>query len=138
MKYLALLFFVFLLSCEGSIFDTADSRLKIKNSSLKAIYFNKQFNFPDTLNLSNPSFLVNVELKLLVDKNKSITFSKTTIEHVFENSIASDTLSIYIYDAEVIENTPWEQIQEEYLVLKRFDLSYQDILDANWLIEFND
>lgn len=41
--------------------------------------------------------------------------------------IPSDTLSFYFFDSETIETYSWEKICEDYKVLKRYDLSIEDI-----------
>ena len=37
-----------------------------------------------------------------------------------------DTISIFLFDEETVENVPWETVVKEYLVLQRYDLSIED------------
>lgn len=125
-------------SCEDTVFDNSDDRLKLNNQSNKDVYFYSQTNYPDTLIIdenpsSSPEFY-----KAIKQTTEPVRLLRRTWEQEFESSIPSDTLQIFIYDAEVLENTPWEEVRENYLILKRYELSYQDILDRNWVIEFTD
>jgi len=49
------------------------------------------------------------------------------IEELFEEHLPADTLSIYIFHADTIANQSWDRIRDEYMVLKRYDLSLEDI-----------
>lgn len=48
-------------------------------------------------------------------------------------ALPSDTLSIYFIEGQVYENEDWEDIVNEYQILKRYDLSIEDLeaLDFN-------
>ena len=58
------------------------------------------------------------------------------IEHVFRREENSDTLKFYILDAVVVENTPWEVVARDYLVLKRYDLTLEDLQRLDWKITY--
>ncbi|WP_291529406.1 hypothetical protein [Bacteroides sp. UBA939] len=40
--------------------------------------------------------------------------------------LPQDTLSIFIFNQEVLDNYSWEQIQQDYNILQRYDLSLED------------
>ena len=125
---------LFLLLLQGiTCYD--DREITIHNLSSKDIYFNKQHNYPDTtIREYNPS----QDPRNHKVKSKEIGYViaiNTTWEYLFEDL---EKLQIFIYDAEVIENTPWEVVRRDYLVLKRYDLTLQDIKDRQWRIEFTD
>ncbi|WP_291529404.1 hypothetical protein [Bacteroides sp. UBA939] len=40
--------------------------------------------------------------------------------------LPQDTLSIFIFNQEVLNNYSWEQIQQDYNILQRYDLSLED------------
>ena len=42
----------------------------------------------------------------------------------------------FIYDACILETTPWDTIKAKYIVLKRYDLSLQDLQQMNWTITY--
>lgn len=52
------------------------------------------------------------------------------------NHPTQDTLMIFIFDAQIIESTPWDIVKANYLVLKRYDLSLEDLQEMNWTITY--
>jgi len=46
------------------------------------------------------------------------------------------TLMIFILDSQVLKTTPWEKVQQDYLVLKRYDLGLEDLKRMNWTITY--
>ena len=40
--------------------------------------------------------------------------------------LPQDTLSIFIFNQEVLNNYSWEQVQQDYNILQRYDLSLED------------
>lgn len=114
---------VLLLGCEQS-WDK-EYVILLKNQSNHGInsYENRLLTkpiYPDTLI---------VETKFVWDiipgENFSFT-SKKPWEKVFEG-LPSDTLSIFIFHTDTIKNNTWNSIIDEYKVLKRYDLSIEDI-----------
>jgi hypothetical protein len=56
-----------------------------------------------------------------------ILSSSIPIENMVEN-LPHDTLSIYYFHPDTIDKYSWEEIQREYKVLQRYDLSVEDII----------
>jgi len=52
------------------------------------------------------------------------------------NDLPKDTLSFYFFDANVIENEGWEKVRDEYLVLRRYDLSEDDLRTLDFTVPF--
>ena len=50
------------------------------------------------------------------------------------NELPKDTLSFYFFDPNVIENEGWEKVRDEYLVLRRYDLSEDDL--RHWILQY--
>jgi hypothetical protein len=53
------------------------------------------------------------------------------------NDLPSDTLSIFYFEADSINNLTWERIRTEYIILKRDDLSLSDLELKNWALTFD-
>ena len=73
--------------------------------------------------------------------NKVLPFSenKTALWYYgcFEDllqSLKKDTLFVYVFDAEIVETTPWDTVLANNLILKRYDLSLEDLQNMNWTI----
>ena len=47
-----------------------------------------------------------------------------------------DTLSVYIFSTDTISKYGWEKVRDDYLILKRFDLSWDDIKRMEWEVSF--
>ena len=47
-----------------------------------------------------------------------------------------DTLTVFVFDAQVVETTPWDTIKAKCLVLKRYDLSLDDLNKLTWIITY--
>jgi hypothetical protein len=56
-------------------------------------------------------------------------------ENVFPK-LPADTLSIYVFSADTLKAFDWSQIRTGYKVLKRYDLSLQDLEKTNWVINY--
>ena len=67
--------------------------------------------------------------------NRSATQGTVCIENMPRWNY-SDTLFLFIFDANVIENTPWEVVARDYLVLRRYDLTLEDLRRLNWQVTY--
>ena len=47
-----------------------------------------------------------------------------------------EKVMVFVFDAQVLETTPWDTVKAKYLVLKRYDLSLQDLESMNWTITY--
>ena len=55
-----------------------------------------------------------------------VTIGRRPIEDYFDN-IPSDTLSVFYFHPDTLAKYTWEEIQRDYKVLRRYDLSIEDI-----------
>ena len=69
------------------------------------------------------------------EENRDAFFSRNCIENTFDRD-GFDTIYVFIFDAEVVENTSWEDVARDYLVLKRYDLSLDDLKQLDWKITY--
>jgi hypothetical protein len=110
----------------------------IKNNSDKSIYFTYSNLYPDTA----------VDTSIYIPPGSTRTPGEviypgqTYPENAFISlnsyfgSVPSDTIEIFIYDANLVQTTPWDSVVANYLVLKRYDLSLQDIDKMNGVISY--
>jgi len=56
-------------------------------------------------------------------------------ENVFPE-LPKDTLSIYIFSADALKAYDWSKVKEGYKILKRYDLSLNDLKKLNWVITY--
>ncbi len=128
-----LIFFLFILivsftTC--SKLDWTDYRLRIKNNSNISIYGNTYYTYPDT---SIAEHFANI--KINSNSERRIP-TQVSWERIFNDELKSDTLMIIIFNSEVIENTSLATVRKNYMILKRYDLSYDDLVRLNWTITY--
>jgi hypothetical protein len=61
--------------------------------------------------------------------------SATKWENIF-NQLPKDTLSIYIFNMDTLKRVGWDSIRTGHKILKRYDLSLQDLKSGNWTITY--
>ena len=108
-----------------------------KNLRVKSAYHS--VHHPEPLDITRLSYTAMGEMYKINSNeqdNRSAMKIRGCIEKVFKREGYTDTVFVYIFDAELIENTPWEVIARDYLVLKRYDLTLEDLNSLNWNIPY--
>jgi len=135
--------------CGISIFCTAckvytpqsmtDERLHIINHSDRSIYAYFCLNDPDTSIVNN----INEPVDFPVKQGKDQSFPRCIIlnksgswDSFFKEKNETYRIHIFVFDANVIDNVSWKEVKKEYLILKRFDLSYKDLQQHKWDVIF--
>lgn len=114
-----------------SCIDPWDFRLKISNNSDKTIFFCDSYSYPDTSFDYNP-FYSPETFRINPGETRSDRI-RNTWEGKFE---LMDTLMIFIFDEETLKTVPWDTIQKKYMILKRYDLSLEDLQEMDWKITY--
>lgn len=52
------------------------------------------------------------------------------------STLPSDTMSVYFFSTDTLNNNTWEEIRENYLVLRRDDLTFEDLEAMDWSIDY--
>lgn len=113
-----------------------------RNSSQRDIYILVSSQFPDTLAIQHSSRHLpdpNVQ-KIYVNTSLKLTPSRDgeCWEDRFNSKVKilpADTLMIYVLDAKLVESMSWDSIVNDYEILKRYDLSLQDLRKNNWSLD---
>ena len=89
--------------------------------------------YPDTT-------LIQVEKKCLMtrkieDNNKYHSYD-WSIDYLVKNKLSKDTLSIFFFSVKTVENYSWEEIRQDYKILRRYDLSIQDLQKLGYKIPY--
>lgn len=90
------------------------------------------YHYPDTT-LLNESAVAAVE-PVPSNEQRSIGLSWEYTD--FFHYLPSDTLSIFIFDSDVYENTDWSEIRDNYNILKRYDLSLGDLERLKYVLTY--
>jgi hypothetical protein len=119
--------------CCRSPFGGEDDKLVIVNNSSTRLYVYPQINHPDTsIGSYNPS-KNKTAYEVLPNSERRIA-SRSWDQAVTRS--ASDTLMMFFYDADMVDTTDWDIVVSDYLVLKRYDLSLEDLQGMNWTITY--
>jgi hypothetical protein len=116
-------------------------KITIVNNYKTAIYVDASYLYPDTIDFHYSGLKDNAHIyKILSNKqsDKPLNILRDCWEIQFKTKsiLPSDTLMIYVFDAEIIENIPWSTIANGYMILKRYDLSLEDLAKLNWTITY--
>lgn len=109
-----------------------DDRLTIVNKSNAKIASFLQYNYPDTSiqPQNTPGFnAISVEP---FSENVHLTFVKW--EKLIPQNNSQNTLMLFIYSADTIMAKRWTEIQAEYNILKRYDLTLEQLKNQNWKV----
>ena len=101
----------------------------IINNSDKAIYYDVGISYPDTSLIDNPSTSPNPY------KIPANSRNKDWFGDCYEAAVR-ETLMVFIFDAYTLEHTPWDTVVENYMVLKRYDLSLDDLNKLQWHVTY--
>jgi len=110
--------------------DDEPTHFKFINASNKSIYYAFSYSYPDTT-LNNITFIPysNGNQTMKINANDSV-YIRIGVFGI------SQITQIFVFDAYVIENNPWDSIIVHNKVLKRFQLSVSDMKNKNWTIKY--
>lgn len=138
-----LAFFVFV-GCRPTEDETHHYRIPFFNNSEKDLYVCSGFFYPDTTAsaykvLYQPN-IYKTKVNTINEEALNRLFTKTTYEAAFTDDgqgsmIRNDTLMVFVFDAERLENREPKVHVSNYLLV-RYDLSLLDLQRLNWLLVY--
>lgn len=57
-------------------------------------------------------------------------------EKGFDYFLIADTLSIFLFHADTLDKYSWKEVRDGYMVLKRYDLSLEDLKECDYSITY--
>lgn len=130
---------LFLNQACGDKEDNCHKTITFKNETTDTLYVMGSTFYPDTSiysGIPNPILDPNFTKVLPSESNIRVLWGRDCIELAFKDLIPSDTLMVYVFDAQVLQTTSWDAVKANYLVLKRYDLSLEDLQRMNWTITY--
>lgn len=110
--------------------------LYLQNNSDKRAKFtvNNRYNagpqYPDTTLFWEPIGIV-----VQAQEKRAVAGGSLNWEKIYK-SVPNDTLSFVIFDADTLAKYPWEVIRNNYKILKRYDLSLDDLKRLNYTLYY--
>lgn len=139
MRAISIVLVIFLVSrCDDR--KNCHKTIAIVNRTDRDIYVQGQRAYPDTLSMVHTTSPVSNAYYFKVAAHETSDrplANRDCWESDFGTALLpSDTLMIFIFDADVVENTSWESVTNDYMVLKRYDLSLEDLERMDWMISY--
>lgn len=127
---------VFIISTSYSCCDGPKGHysLKIINNSDMPIYFLDGRNYPDTTLLDYNPALSPITFKINNNSFKNRNY-RDPIELNFKHS-SSDKIIYFLFNAKTVETVPWDTVMKKYLILRRYELTLQDLKKMNWTLTY--
>ncbi|MZQ50376.1 MAG: hypothetical protein GT598_15370 [Bacteroidales bacterium] len=113
--------------------DPWDFKMKITNNSNSTIYFFDSFAYPDTIIRPEENPINIPETNSVLPGSTRANRMRGSWESKFE---IRDTLMIFIFDETTLRTVPWDTIRKNYMILKRYDLSLEDLVKMDWRVTY--
>jgi hypothetical protein len=127
-KYIVLCFVV--ISIPQCTDHESSYAFNIKNDHSADIYYHINFSTIAKEDVIYPDTTLSFPRNRLVRVKQGTTLHDNIPTHPIEKWVSDlpyDTLSVYIFDKDTLDRYEWDKIQEDYKILKRYDLSVKDI-----------
>ncbi len=128
MKILYLMGIILLKACEFP--GDTQHYFTINNNTNHVISYYISETYPDTSIIETQPIL-----KLVQPNSSRKESSWGTWNERFEQ-INEGKISIFIFHSDTLNKYSWDKIRSEYMVLKRFDLSLEDLKQNNFTINY--
>ncbi|MGG7035115.1 MAG: hypothetical protein ACI7YS_07975 [Flavobacterium sp.] len=131
---------ILLISCDAVNTDSCHKIITVINNTNKSIYVDYGGGFPETdfrKLIGNP--LVSGASK--TEANKSNKYGIGNNGECFEYTfprLESGLMMVFVFDGPTLEEKGWDYIKVNNLVLKRYDLTLEDLRNMNWTIIYDE
>ena len=122
-------------NCHTSIIFSNNSEKNLRVREL----FGHSIHYPDPLDITKFSYTAEWEkckINSGEQSNTRATNRTGCYEDTFKSENYSDMVYVYVFDAAIVENTAWDVVARDYLVLKRYDLTLADLQRLDWKITY--
>lgn len=117
-----------LLACPGDDFDPDIQITYINNADFDIVRL--QLRFVDQLPENNP-----FENQSFIDSNLIAANSSKILDSESETIRTNGLIDAFV-SREILETVPWDQIREENMVLKTFDLTLEELEAMDFILEY--
>lgn len=105
--------------------------ITISNHFNSKVYFNMQYNFPDTLIMfqHDPGLIAH-------ENSKGELSSKHDFIKEIDKKSPGNKISIFLYSVDTLDKYGFENIKTNYRILRRYDLTSDELKSKNFEINF--
>ena len=86
--------------------------------------------YPDSLPETNEYIIYDISKVLRPGYESHLEWEK------FFQALPNDTLSVFIFHTDTLNKYTWGEVRDGYMILKRYDLSLEDLESMNWTITY--
>jgi hypothetical protein len=129
-----------LISCEATNTAKCHKIITVVNNTNKSIYIESSDYYPDTESYKLDADPLNNSNTSKVEANKTSKNVLPTYGNCYEAmypNIKSGIMMVFVFDGPTLETQGWDYIKTNNLVLKRYDLTLQNLEDMNWTITYD-
>jgi len=128
--------FALLISC-----DPYDTRLTIENRTDEIIFYSISVN--DSIRNSSPLVIDNEDTiwtqssLILPDSVASeVILGRDGWKYFINEDCLDSTLRVFLFDKNLVLETPWDTIYAKQKYLKKYEMSVEDLEKANWRLVY--
>lgn len=122
---------LFFTACDPPPGATVRYIFNIRNKGLTDIKYSVSKSYPDTSITDSISAQLN-----LIHPSKEDKYTTSDKWPEFFSKLPADTLSILFFSPDTVSKYGWKQVQSRYLILKRKDISLQDLENSNYVVTY--
>ncbi|WP_298900883.1 hypothetical protein [uncultured Psychroserpens sp.] len=133
MRLILFTMLISLASCEVSM----DNRyfITVENDTDETLQFhvaseNSPVKYPDTI------LPMNMDDISLPSVTRTVNWGNSRRWEDRVDALPSDTLSIYFFHPDTLSTYSWDEIRDDYNILKRYDLSIEDLQALNFRVTY--
>jgi hypothetical protein len=106
------------------------------NNTKDTLCYGLQFNYPDTVLINQKEYPHLAQGTVADPYSKSRFWEFTGWDRTLRKEYKTDGLVCIVYSLDTIRKYPFEQIQQDYNILKRHVLSIEQLKAINWTITY--
>jgi hypothetical protein len=133
---LLILFVVLATKCYNE--EDINNRILVTNTLEIPVYVVPSFKYPDTsMDFTNQAKIMANSNSLLVDANSSkrIGLLSLCYRNEWDRLLEPNSrLQLFVFDKKAIEELPWDSVKTYNLKLARYEMSYEELLNASCVI----
>ena len=115
--------------------DECHKKIIFENKENFALYVIADWDYPDTLSFIHSGGFIK-DYRVDANSTNDKVLELRDCHEARLNVSNYGIITIYVFNADTVDNNDWSYIYENYKVLKRYELTLQDLQNSNWTITF--